>query len=221
MHLLIVEDNENIRMSLEDCLDMENIQSTACSDIQSAKESFAKTSFDGIILDIMLPDGDGYQFARWVREKNESIFILMLTARELEKDKIEGFESGADDYVTKPFSSQELIYRIKAMARRLNGISNKQYSSTTVINDVTVHWSSQTCKKADDTINLSPKAFAILHYLFQSLNQGCSRQQVLDNVWGENIYVDERTIDNFISQLKKEFKLVSRKSILYKKLYEE
>jgi len=116
--LLIVEDDENLRITLADNLELENYQVLVAQDLAEAKEVLVKESVDLIILDIMLPDGDGYTFAKELRGSYPHTFILMLTARTLEQDVLDGFESGADDYVSKPYRMKELLMRIKALLRR-------------------------------------------------------------------------------------------------------
>jgi DNA-binding response OmpR family regulator len=214
MTLLIVEDNKNIRLTLQDALEMEGYDVVLAESVTQAKtivtqqSQINKSPIKGIILDIMLPDGNGYEFARWFRQQCNTTFILMLTARELERDIVEGLDSGADDYMTKPFSNVELLARIRALQRRLgeSKVSNSQPIS--YINHVEINWDLMTATKSAQVLKLSAKALSLLKYLYQHRNTACPRQKILDSVWGESVYVDERTIDNFVSQLKKSLNLV-------------
>jgi DNA-binding response OmpR family regulator len=212
MTLFVVEDNQNIRLTLIDFLEMEGIEAIGFETIAEAKSEWsARFASDkqpnGIVLDVMLPDGNGYEYAKWLRQKSYSGFILMLTARELEQDLVEGFRSGADDYMTKPFSNLELLVRVKALMRRTssNTLIQSDEQPLLIMNSVQINWALMSAEKDGDTLKLSTRAIALLKYLYQNKNNACSRQDILDNVWGKDVYVDERTIDNFISQLKKAF----------------
>ncbi|MGJ8694134.1 MAG: response regulator transcription factor [Thalassotalea sp.] len=199
-HILIVEDDENLRHSLADNLEMEGYQVTSFALVKDSKAWFNDNSVDLAIIDIMLPDGDGYELSRWLRLKHD-LLILMLTARSLEKDVIEGFISGADDYVSKPYRLNELLLRIKALLRRRQPMIQGNYSQ---LNKLVINWQLREIKNGQHCIHLTKTAFDILSYLFKKMNNTCSREEILDEVWGKDIYVDNRTIDNFISNLKKQ-----------------
>ena len=203
-HILIVEDDDNLRETLADNLELEGYQIFAVADVAQAKQFLANNKVDLILLDIMLPDGNGYELSRWIRE-NADVLILMLTARNLEKDVVEGFISGADDYVSKPYRSSELLLRIKALLRRRNGTLAIKQSN---INGFVVNWNSRTINGNGSSLHLTKTAFDILCFLFKNLNQPCSRDDILDAVWGKDVYVDNRTVDNFVSNLKKQLNLV-------------
>lgn len=198
--LLLVEDDENLRTTLADNLELEGYEVVECALVEQAKDWLSANSADLVVLDIMLPDGDGYQLCQWIRQRAD-VLVLMLTARNLEKDVVEGFDAGADDYVSKPYRSAELLARIKALLRR------KQTPITrnlTTINGFDVDWQLRQVTRQSRVVHLTKTAFDILAHLFANLGSICSREQILDEVWGKNVYVDNRTIDNFVYNLKKQ-----------------
>ncbi|MCO7223201.1 response regulator transcription factor [Pleionea sp. CnH1-48] len=200
--ILVIEDDNNLRLTLCDCLEMDGYEVVGAEDLKSAREVYQSGQYDLVVLDLMLPDGDGYEFARWLRQNQDDVIVLMLTARELERDVVEGFEVGADDYVTKPYRSAELMSRIKALLRRKSR-SYRQKSSTK-INGCQVDWLARTVYRHDEPIHITEKAFSILEFLYSHLGVAQSRDAILNAVWGEHVIIDERTIDNFVSQLKKQ-----------------
>ncbi|NVJ61600.1 MAG: response regulator transcription factor [Gammaproteobacteria bacterium] len=200
--ILIVEDDDNLRDTLTDFLELEEFTVVQSSDVASARKLLSEQSFELAILDIMLPDGNGYDLASWIREQQIEIRLLMLTARGLERDVVEGFECGADDYVSKPYRSQELLMRIKALLRRPVAVVDLNTSN---INNRIVNWRSMTVTYNDQELHLTPRAFSILKLLINNQNEVLSRDSILNECWGKDVYVDNRTIDNFISNLKKQF----------------
>jgi len=211
--ILIVEDDQNLRETLSDFLELEDFVVVQAASIAEAKDIFNHSSIDLTVLDIMLPDGDGYQLSQWLCEQSIETRILMLTARGLEKDIVEGFESGADDYVSKPYRSQELLMRIKALLRRPLA---KRETLTLDINGRLVDWRSMTVKYHGESLHLTSRAFSILKLLIEHTNEVLSREDILDACWGKDVYVDNRTIDNFISNLKKQFDLTSENAFYIK-----
>ncbi len=171
--------------------------------VKDAQQFLTDNTVDLVVLDIMLPDGNGYDLCRWIRNQM-NVLILMLTARNLEKDVVEGFISGTDDYVSKPYRSSELILRIKALLRRKHISAPKDSPD---INGFKVNWELREIHKGDKKIHLTKTAFDILLYLFENINLSCSREAILNAVWGEDVYVDNRTVDNFVSNLKKQLGL--------------
>ncbi|WP_144392558.1 response regulator transcription factor [Pleionea sediminis] len=211
--LLIVEDDENLRETLADFLELEDFIVEQAATVAEAKPILESATIDLAVLDIMLPDGDGYELSQWIRNQSIETRILMLTARGLEKDVVEGFESGADDYVSKPYRSKELLMRIKALLRRPVAVVE---TNTIEINGRTVDWRSMTAKYNDDELHLTSRAFSILKLLLEHKNEVLSREAILDACWGKDVYVDNRTIDNFISNLKKQFDLTHDNSYYIK-----
>ena len=206
--LLVVEDDSNLRMTLEDLLELEGYEVCSCKTVAEATSLLSDAPVDLIVLDVMLPDGNGYQLCQYLREQGDDVLVLMLTARNLEQDVIDGFISGADDYVTKPYKSQELLLRINALLRRKRQPSPANQHAT--INGCTINWSLRSVDKNGTEIPLTKTAFDILQFLFSNQNKVISRNEILDEVWGENVYVDSRTVDNFVLQLKKALDLADK-----------
>jgi DNA-binding response OmpR family regulator len=202
--ILIVEDDDNLRETLADNLELEGFQIYSHALVGDAQQFLTNNSVDLVVLDIMLPDGNGYDLCRWMRNQAD-VLILMLTARNLERDVVEGFISGTDDYVSKPYRSSELILRIKALLRRKVSIAPKNSQN---LNGYQVNWNLREIRKGEQEIHLTKTAFDILLYLFENIDQSCSRENILNAVWGADVYVDNRTVDNFVSNLKKQIGLV-------------
>jgi DNA-binding response OmpR family regulator len=202
--ILIVEDDDNLRETLADNLELEGYEVFSHAFVKDAQQFLKNNTIDLAVLDIMLPDGNGYDLCRWIRSRVD-VLILMLTARNLEKDVVEGFISGTDDYVSKPYRSSELILRIKALLRRRN-ISASTDSQN--LNGYQINWSLREVYREQEKVHLTKTAFDILTYLFEHINKPCSREDILNAVWGDDVYVDNRTVDNFVSNLKKQLDLV-------------
>jgi len=201
--ILIIEDEESILMPLEDNLRLEGYQVSSAKDGVKGLALAAGRSFDLIVLDIMLPKLDGFEVCKRLRQDKVMTPILMLTAKSQEVDKVLGLELGADDYVTKPFSSRELLARIKAILRRAKephgGIDSCRFG------DVEVDFAKYEAKKKGCPVPLTALEFALLHFLAQNKGRVVHRNEVLDNVWGKDVFVDARTVDKHISLLRRKF----------------
>lgn len=201
--ILIIEDEESILMPLEDNLRLEGYEVSCARDGLEGLSMASDRSFDLIVLDIMLPKLDGFEVCKRLRQDRVMTPILMLTAKSQEVDRVLGLELGADDYVTKPFSSRELLARIKAILRRVKephrGIDSYRFG------DIEVDFVKYEAKKRGQTIPLTALEFALLHFLVQNKGRVVHRNEILDNVWGKDVYVDARTIDKHISLLRRKF----------------
>lgn len=200
--ILIVEDEQAIRDMLGYALMKEGFSCAEAVDVERARCSIKAARPDLILLDWMLPGMSGIDYARSLRNVPETrdIPIIMLTAKGEEADKIRGLETGADDYITKPFSTRELVARVKAVLRRYSGADNGgRFEADGLVLDpetyrVTVN---------DEKIETSPTEFKLLHFFIGHPERVYSRSQLLDQVWGENVYVEERTVDVHIRRLRK------------------
>tara|TARA_B100001093_G_scaffold395309_1_gene382175 strand:- start:70 stop:771 length:702 start_codon:yes stop_codon:yes gene_type:complete len=172
------------------------------SDTQQAENLIQKEIPDLILLDLMLPGTDGSQFAKHIRtsRRTNKIPIIMITARSCEEDKINGLECGADDYITKPFSPKELIARIKAVLRRR---SPQLTDDSVSISGIVLNPLTHEVTGNREPINLGPTEFKLLHFFMTHAERVHSRSQLLDKVWGDHIFVEERTIDVHIRRLRK------------------
>ena len=206
-HILVVEDDDNLRFTLVDNLEMEDYQVSSAENLSTAKKLCLEQSMDLCILDIMLPDGDGNDFCTWLRQHQPDTRVIMLTARTLDSDLNRGFQVGADDYVTKPYRMQEVLFRIQALLKRKINTSVDSESTVDIINGFSVDWLAKKITLNGQEIHLTQKAFAILEFLYEHMNKAKSRDDILDGVWGKDVFVDNRTIDNFISNLRKQLKL--------------
>ncbi len=202
--ILIVEDEEAIRDMLRLSLERESYRVLDCETAEEAIVLLHKENVDLILLDWMLPQMSGVEFIKVLREheKFSPIPVIMLTAKAEETDKLSGFEAGVDDYICKPFSLKEMLARIQSVLRRTQSANTSKnlLSSSGIILDKDSHL---VCTENNDEISLGPTEFKILSFLMENPERVYSREQLLDNVWGVGVYVDERTVDVHIRRLRK------------------
>ncbi|RKD73444.1 DNA-binding response OmpR family regulator [Sinobaca qinghaiensis] len=205
MKILVVEDNASVRSMLDMFFSKEGITGTFAEDGLKGYELYKKEAWDLLILDWMLPGMDGVTLCRKIREEKSTVPIIMLTAKDSESEQVIGFEMGADDYVTKPFSPLALMARIRAVTRRTGaGVEETQDAHLTTsryfkINDRT----REVFYKDTPVLHLTPKEFDLLHFLIKNPRQVFTREQLLEQVWGYQFYGDERTVDVHIKRLRK------------------
>lgn len=199
--ILIVEDEESILIPLEDNLRLEGYEVSSAKDGLQGLSMARERSYDLIVLDIMLPKMNGFEVCRQIRQSRITTPILVLTAKSQEIDKVLGLELGADDYVTKPFSPRELLARVKALIRRAT--QPQQGIDLYRFGDVEVDFIKYEAKKNGKPIYLTALEFALLHFLIKHRDEVMSRDAILDEVWGENVFIAPRTVDKHISQLRK------------------
>ena len=197
--LLIVEDDPVIAMALEDDLSAEGYAVTVVGDGDAAVRSGRDASFDGILLDVSLPRRDGFDVCRDLRRAGVRTPVIMLTARTQEAEKVLGFEVGADDYVTKPYSARELRARIKAVLRRVSDAPPDRYS----FGDVEIDFARREVRRAGAAIGLTPLEFKVLSALVRHRGRALSRQQLIDEAWGVDTFVTDRVVDNQVANLRK------------------
>lgn len=200
--ILIIEDEEAIRDMLGYALMKEGYICKEANDVEQARTTLEGDRPNLILLDWMLPGMSGIDYARRLRTVPETrdIPIIMLTAKGEEADKVRGLETGADDYITKPFSTKELIARVKAVLRRY---SNAEQSGIVEVEGLTLDPETYRVSANDQIIDISPTEFKLLHFFIGHPERVYSRSQLLDQVWGENVYVEERTVDVHIRRLRK------------------
>jgi len=199
--ILIVEDEESILMALEDNLRLEGYEVSRAMDGLQGLSMAKEQRWDLIILDIMLPQMDGFDVCKNLRGEGIATPILMLTAKSQEIDKVLGLELGADDYVTKPFSARELLARVKALLRRAK--QSQQGSKAYHFGDIEVNFERYEAKKAGTPLSLTALEFSLLHFLIRHKGQVLSRDTILDEVWGKSVYIQPRTVDKHIAHLRK------------------
>ncbi|MFC6440750.1 phosphate regulon transcriptional regulator PhoB [Bowmanella sp. JS7-9] len=200
--ILVVEDERPIREMLTFVLVQHGFESIEAEDFNTGLDKLAEYSPTLVLLDWMLPGGSGIQFARKIKqdEFSKDIPIIMLTARGEESDKVRGLEAGADDYITKPFSPKELIARIKAVLRRVPGAHLEE---EIIINGLRLDPVSHRVTAYQDDLSLGPTEFKLLQFFMTHPERVYSREQLLDFVWGTNVYVEDRTVDVHIRRLRK------------------
>jgi DNA-binding response OmpR family regulator len=210
--ILLVEDNLNLGFLTSEFLESESFEVKLCRDGESGVKAFLDFNFDFCILDIMLPKMDGYQVAVEIRKKNPVIPIIFLTAKNLKDDKFKGFDLGADDYVTKPFDEEELLWRIKAILNRTNqNVISKQ--DQLMIGDFCFEPQNQLLIYADNEQRLTERETKVLEVLCLHKGNIVKREELLEKIWGENDYFAGRSLDVFIAKLRKYLKADARVSI--------
>ncbi|MDR3511769.1 MAG: phosphate regulon transcriptional regulator PhoB [Caulobacteraceae bacterium] len=201
-NVLVVEDEDALAALLQYNLDKEGYRVTIAADGEEALMLVDERAPDLVVLDWMLPKVSGVEVCRRLRARPETrnLPIIMLTARGEESDRIRGLDTGADDYVVKPFSMSELAARIRAVLRRIRpGLAEDRLQH----GDITVDRAAHRVRRADREIHLGPTEFRLLDYLMQHPGRVFSREQLLDAVWGSDVYVEARTVDVHIGRLRK------------------
>jgi len=217
LKILVIEDEETVRIGLEDNLTLEGYEVVSCDNGRSGLETFSELGPDLVILDVMMPEMDGLEVCRQIRGIKPDVPIIMLTAKCGEIDKVLGLEIGADDYLTKPFGMRELFARIKALLRRsqqiqANGNGNGAVALEELsFGEVIIDFKSYRASRSGSEISLSAKEFELLKYLSSRPDIPVSRNQLLDEVWGYNSYPTTRTVDNFIARLRNKVEEVPNK----------
>lgn len=207
-NILIVEDELRIRILLRDYLRKDGFTILEASDGEQALQNFSENNIDLVILDIMMPKINGFDVCKTIRSVS-NIPIILLTAREEEEDKLFGYELGADDYVTKPFSPKVLVAKVKALLKRTeNDNINKNLSN---YNGLKINKLSHEVTLDGNELSLSPKEYDLLLYLTSNKGIALSRDKILDNVWGFDYFGDIRTVDTNIKRL--------REKLLHKSSY--
>ena len=196
--ILIIEDELKIRFLLRDYLKSEGFNVLEASDGDEGIFVFKNNKIDLILLDIMMPKIDGITVLETIRTVSD-LPIILLTAKGQEEDKLFGYEMGADDYVTKPFSPKILIAKIKALLKRTTN-NDLDFSPNQNFNGLAINKLAHEVKINDEPLMLSPKEFELLVYLSDNIGIALSRDTILDNVWGIDYYGDLRTVDNNINK---------------------
>ncbi|MEW6981623.1 phosphate regulon transcriptional regulator PhoB [Colwelliaceae bacterium 6471] len=200
--ILVVEDETPIREMITFVLEQNAFNVIEAQDYDQAMTLIKEPYPDLILLDWMLPGGTGVKLAKALKlnEYTRNIPIIMLTARSDEEDKVKGFDAGVDDYVTKPFSPKELIARIKAVIRR---VAPTALEETIEFHGMKLDPVSHRVSIDEQSLDLGPTEFRLLHFFMTHTERVYSREQLLDNVWGTNVYVEDRTVDVHIRRLRK------------------
>lgn len=201
-YILVAEDEASVVELLKYNLEREDFETAAATDGDEALMMIEERTPDLLLLDWMLPKVPGIEVCRRVRARAETanLPIIMLTARSEEGDRIRGLDTGADDYVTKPFSTTELMARVRAVLRR---IRPALVEDQVAVGDITIDRTGHTVARNGQNIHLGPTEFRLLDYFIQHPGRVFSREQLLDTVWGSDVYVEARTVDVHVGRLRK------------------
>ena len=201
-HILVVDDEENIRQIIKKYASFEGYKVTEAADGMEAVDICARCSFDLIIMDVMMPELDGFSAVRQIRRSCQTP-VLMLSARGEEYDKIHGFELGVDDYVVKPFSPKELMMRVTAIMNRVNPQGEEHRRNVLTFEGLSIDLDARIVTVDGQRVELSPKEYDLLVYMAQNKNIALTREMLITNVWGYDFYGDDRTLDTHIKLLRR------------------
>jgi len=204
IRVLLAEDDRNLGNILKSYLEAKGYATRLCVNGQEAYELFSREQFDFCIVDVMMPIKDGFTLARDIRNHDRTIPILFLTAKSLEEDKLKGFQAGADDYLTKPFSMDELMLRMEAILRRAGHTA--QGGKTFTIGRYTFDYNLQILKSDDSEQRLTSKENELLRLLCENLNEVLDRSFALNKIWQDDSYFNARSMDVYIAKLRKYLK---------------
>ena len=201
VHILVVDDDKNTRRLLQAVLEHDGYQVLTAENGEDALAVMDTQHIDLVVLDIMMPKMDGYEFTRTLRQCNNTLPILMVSAKQLPSDKKQGFLVGTDDYMTKPIDEEEMLWRIKALLRRAQIASERRI----VIGDVVLDHDSLTVRRGDDTQVLPQKEFLLLYKLLSYPGKIFTRIQLMDEIWGASSDTGWETVTVHIGRLRKRF----------------
>lgn len=205
-HILLAEDDPNLGTLLAHYLQSEGLRVTLCRDGQAALEAFQQQAFDLCLLDVMMPELDGFSVAGRIRAENPDIPLLFITARSLREDKLKGYRVGADDYIIKPFDEEELLWKIKALLRRHSSRNAAPEGDTIRIGIYTLQKQQQSLAFNGQARRLTEMECRILEYLHLHRNRIVRREDLLKTIWGQNDYFLGRSLDVFITKIRKYLK---------------
>ncbi len=202
--ILLIEDNQDLAFGLRNNLEIEGYEVETAENGRAGLETFARANPDLLILDLMLPELDGFRVLRSLRQQGHATPILLLTAKGEEADKVRGLRMGADDYVTKPFGLLELLARVEALLRRTHaGSAVREMLGVQRFGLIEVDPAARTVSRASQTVELAPKEFDLLLALMRARGAVVSRLELMRQVWGYSAAVVSRTVDTHIAELRR------------------
>lgn len=204
--LLLAEDDENLGLLLKEYLVAKGYDADLYPDGEAAYKGFMKEHYDICILDIMMPKKDGFTLAKDIRIVNADIPVIFLTAKNMKDDVLEGFKLGADDYITKPFSMEELIMRIEAILRRTSQDGQSSSQQIFTLGKFTFDTRKQTLSEGEESVKLTTKESELLKLLCQNANKVLERNYALKSIWIDDNYFNARSMDVYITKLRKHLK---------------
>ncbi|MGB0887062.1 MAG: response regulator transcription factor [Vicingaceae bacterium] len=204
--ILLVEDEENFGSVLKNYLELSDYIVTLCTDGNQGLISFKNNIYDLCILDVMMPVRDGFSLATEIRKMNTAVPLIFLTAKKLKEDILKGYQIGADDYITKPFDTEVLLYKLKAVLNRNNNPIQKETVTNYTFGTYNFNTDTRELNSKTTFKKLSPKEAELLKLLCENLNQVVSRDLALNQIWNDNNYFTTRSMDVFIAKLRKYLK---------------
>ncbi len=201
--LLVVEDDPNLGDILKEYLEMKGYEPTLCRDGEEGWNKFKKDKYDLCLLDIMMPKKDGFTLAKEIKKVQENLPILFLTAKNQKDDIIEGLKIGADDYLTKPFSMEELLLRIRAIIRRTQKSTEISALKTYTFGDFVLHYDQQIIEGPEGKHRLTSKENELIRLLASEINKLVNRSHALKQIWGDDSYFNARSMDVYLSKIRK------------------
>lgn len=204
--ILLVEDEENFGSVLKNYLELSDYIVTLCTDGNKGLTSFKNNIYDLCIVDVMMPERDGFSLATEIKKINPSIPLIFLTAKKLKEDVLKGYQIGADDYITKPFDTEVLLYKLKAILNRNGNSIQKEEKLIYSFGDFNFNTEIRELKSENTTKKLSPKESELLKLLCENLNEVVPRDLALNKIWKDNNYFTTRSMDVFIAKLRKYLK---------------
>jgi len=204
--ILLVEDDPNFGAVLKDYLSMNGYEVRLATDGEKGEDIFLKEEFNLCILDVMMPRQDGISLAAKIKRINNDMPVIFLTAKTLQDDVLAGFKTGADDYITKPFNSEELLYRIAAVLKRSGKLRNNQVQKEFNIGKYHFNYKTRMLNSDEGTSKLSPKEAELLRLFCMKVNDIVYREEALKQIWGRDDYFTARSMDVFVTKLRKYIK---------------
>lgn len=204
--ILLAEDDLNLGVLLVDYLESEGFEVKLCKDGELALKAFQAKPFDLCLLDVMMPKLDGFSLATAIRKKDAAIPVIFITARSLKEDKLKGYGLGADDYITKPFDEEELLWKIRALIRRMPEQRNEERPALIPIGKYVLDRNNQCLIFSGHNRRITERESDILKYLSDHRNRVIRREELLNALWGENDYFLGRSLDVFITKIRKYLK---------------
>ncbi len=204
--LLIVEDDPNLGQILTEYLALKGFDTMLRADGEEGLKAFYDHSFDLCILDLMMPKKDGFTLAKEIRQVNSDIPIVFLTAKSMKQDVIQGFEVGGDDYITKPFSMEELLLRLHAILKRTGQSGSKEFPKEFNLGNLKYYYDQNKLLTAEGEIKLTTKENELLKVFFEHLNETVNRSFALKKIWKDDTYFNARSMDVYIAKLRKYLK---------------
>lgn len=214
--LLVVDDEDRIRRLLTMYLSREGYEMDEAQDGEEALQKISENHYDCILLDVMMPEKDGMEVLHELRIAENQTPIILLTAKGEESDRVIGFETGADDYIVKPFSPREVVLRVKALLRRAGSFSGSQPSSTSkdlvVFPQLTIDHDAHRVTAEGKEVSLTPKEYELLYFLAKAPDKVFDREQLLKEVWHYEFFGDLRTVDTHVKRLREKLNRVSERA---------